>query len=74
MSYNINANEHAAVTDSIEVGGRTFAKSKHKAEIIGEVEILCTSRYGKSRFTKTIKDTMSCFLEEQTSSLRRQII
>lgn len=55
MSYNINANEHAAITDSIEVGGRTLAKPKHKAEIIGEVEILCTSRYGKSRFTKTIK-------------------
>lgn len=55
MNHTMARQDSAAITDELYLGNSLLAKSAHKSEIIGEVEILTQTRHGKARFTKTIK-------------------
>lgn len=47
--------DHAAVADELYANDRLIGHTQHKSEIVGEVEIISRSRFGRARFTKTTK-------------------
>lgn len=57
MQNTYKFHEHAAIADNLSINGADIAHSSVKPEhgIIGEVEVISTTRRGTSRFTRTIR-------------------